>query len=396
MTRFTLPRNLYFGSGAMENLAKLKATKAVIVLGKQSMRKFGFLDRAIGYLESANIEVAIIEDVEPDPSIETVFAGAKTMQDFQPDLIVAMGGGSVIDAAKAMWIFYENPECSLEDVLTPNSVPKLREKATLVAIPSTAGTSSEVTTFTILTDKSTGIKHPIVDYSLTPDMAILDPDLVYTMSKELVAYTGMDALTHAIEALASTDNNDFTEPLAINSIRMIYKYLYAAHNGDRLAQSKMLYAQYQAGMAFSNSYLGIIHSIAHKLGTAFEGLNIPHGCLNAICLPHVIRFNSKVEVTALMYAEIARIVGLKCETTEVAVENLIKSIQDCNNDLDIPSSLQEFGENSIPESEFLEKLDAIATQSLADPCTLTNPRRPSHQEMQEILKSCFYGTQYSL
>lgn len=201
----------------------------------------------------------------------------------------------------------------------------------------------------------------------------------------------MDALTHAIEALVSNSCNDFTEPLAMNSVRMLYKYLYKAHNGDRLAQAKVHYAQCQAGMAFSNSYLGIIHSIAHKVGTAFDGIHIPHGCLNSICLPQVIRFNSKIEEAFLKYAEIARVVDLKGDTKEERIESLINSIVDCNSDLDIPASLKEFDNGVITEEAFLSKVEEIAEAALSDPCTITNPRRPSKEEMIALLKCCYYG-----
>lgn len=390
-TRFTLPRDLYFGSGSIEKLAEIESKKAVIVTGQSSMRKYGFLNSAIGYLETGGTKVDVIDNVEPDPTIQTILDGAKKMQEFQPDLIVAIGGGSALDAAKAMWVFYEHPELTFDDLLKPFNLPNLRQKAKIVCIPSTSGTSSEVTAFTIITDKETGVKYPIVDFEIVPDIAILDSDLTATMSKELIAYTGMDALTHAIEALVSNSCNDFTEPLAMNAVRMIYKYLYQAHNGDKLAQAKVHYAQCQAGMAFSNSYLGIIHSIAHKVGKAFDGVHIPHGCLNSICLPQVMRFNSKVETTALMYAEIARIVDLKGDTTKEKVDALIKSIEECNKDLDIPSSLKEFDNGAISEEAFLSKVEEISEIALTDPCTITNPRRPSKEEFVELLKCCYYG-----
>lgn len=390
-TRFTLPRDLYFGSGSIEKLADIKGKRALIVLGKESMRKFGFLHSATGYLESAGFKVDTFEGVEPDPTIQTVLNGAEAMKKFEPDVIVAMGGGSVIDAAKAMWVFYENPDLTFDDLLKPFELPKLREKAILVAIPSTSGTSSEVTAFTIVTDNEKGIKYPIVDFEIVPDIAILDSDLTATMSRDLIAFTGMDALTHAIEALVSNSCNDFSEPLAMNAVRLIYLYLYQAHNGDRLAQAKVHYAQYQAGMAFSNSYLGINHSIAHKVGTAFDGINIPHGCLNAICLPQVIRFNAKLEQTAFVYAQIARVVGLKGDTNEELVEALIKSVEDCNKDLGIVSNLQVWNDSIIPEEEFLAKVETIAENAIEDPCTLTNPRRPSKDEMVKLIKCCFYG-----
>ncbi|MGN1339611.1 MAG: iron-containing alcohol dehydrogenase, partial [Oscillospiraceae bacterium] len=252
MARFTLPRDIYHGKGALENLKGLKGKKAVIVVGGGSMKRFGFLDRAEAYLKEAGMEVMIIDGVEPDPSVTTVMNGAAKMLEFNPDWIVAMGGGSPIDAAKAMWIKYEYPECTFEDMCKIFGIPELRKKAHFCAIPSTSGTATEVTAFSIITDYDKGIKYPIADFEITPDVAIVDSDLAETMPQKLTAHTGMDAMTHAVEAYVSTANCDYTDPLAIHAIEMIQADLVDSYNGDMAARARMHNAQCLAGMAFSN------------------------------------------------------------------------------------------------------------------------------------------------
>ena len=262
MARFTLPRDLYHGKGALEELKHFEGKKAVVCVGGGSMKRFGFLDRAVGYLKEAGMEVELIEGIESDPSVETVMKGAQKMIEFQPDWIIAMGGGSPIDAAKAMWIKYEYPDVTFEDMCKVFGLPKLRQKAHFCAISSTSGTATEVTAFSIITDYQKGIKYPIADFEITPDVAIVDPDLAETMPKKLVAHTGMDAMTHAIEAYVSTANCDFTDPLAIHAIEMIMKDLIPSYNGDMTARDNMHNAQCLAGMAFSNALLGIVPSTA--------------------------------------------------------------------------------------------------------------------------------------
>ena len=285
MMRFTLPRDMYYGKGALEDLKNLSGKKAIVVSGGSSMRKGGFLDQIEGYLKEAGMEVRFFEGVEPDPSVETVMRGAKAMQEFEPDWIVAIGGGSPIDAAKAMWAFYEHPDTTFEDLIVPFNFPKLRTKAHFCAIPTTSGTATEVTAFSVITDYSKGIKYPLADFEITPDVAILDPVLVASLPAKQVAYTGMDALTHAIEAYVSTLNSPFTDPLAIKAIEMVLDFLPASYNGNQDAREQMHYAQCLAGQAFSNALLGIVHSMAHKTGAAFSTGHIPHGCANAIYLP---------------------------------------------------------------------------------------------------------------
>ena len=276
MTRFTLPRDLYHGKGALEALKTLQGKRAIICIGGGSMKSNGFLQKAEDYLKEAGMEVDLIEGIEPDPSVETVMKGAAKMQEFQPDWIIAMGGGSPIDAAKAMWIKYEYPETTFEDMCKVFGLPKLRTKAKFCAISSTSGTATEVTAFSIITDYQKGIKYPIADFEITPDVAIVDPELAHTMPVKLVAHTGMDAITHAVEAYVSTANSDYTDPLALHAIKMIDKDLVKSYNGDMDARDAMHNAQCLAGMAFSNALLGIVHSMAHKTGAAFEGGHIIH------------------------------------------------------------------------------------------------------------------------
>ena len=399
MGRFTLPRDLYHGKGSLEVLKNLKGQRAVICVGGSAMKKFGFLDRAISYLQEAGMEVKVIEGIEPDPSVTTVMNGAAVMIDFQPDWIVAMGGGSPIDAAKAMWIKYEYPEITFEQMCVVFGIPALRQKAHFVAIPSTSGTATEVTAFSIITDYEKGIKYPIADFEITPDIAIVDPDLAETMPKKLVAHTGMDAITHAIEAYVSTANCVYTDPLAIQAIKMIQTDLVASYNGDMDKRSSMHNAQCLAGMAFSNALLGIVHSMAHKTGAIFEdyGAHIIHGAANAMYLPKVIAFNAKDETAKKRYGYIADEMKLGGANDDEKVANLIAYLRKMNDDLNIPHCIKNYGADSypceqgfVPEDVFLARLPEIAKNAIADACTGSNPRQPSQEEMEKLLKCCYY------
>lgn len=402
MARFTLPRDLYHGKGSLEALKTFEGKRAIVCVGGGSMRKFGFLDRAIGYLKEAGMEVELIEGIEPDPSVETVMHGAEVMLKFQPDWIVAIGGGSPIDAAKAMWIKYEYPEITFEEMCKVFGIPALRKKARFCAISSTSGTATEVTAFSIITDYNKGIKYPIADFEITPDVAIVDPDLAETMPQKLVAHTGMDALTHAIEAYVSTANCDYTDPLALHAIKMIKEDLVDSYNGDMAKRDSMHNAQCLAGMAFSNALLGIVHSMAHKTGAAFAdyGAHIIHGAANAMYLPKVIKFNSKNEVAAKRYAEIADHIALGGNTVEEKVDKLIEFVNGLNDKLNIPHCIKNYGKDSypteegfVPENVFLERVEDIAVNAIGDACTGSNPRQPSKEEMVKLLKCCYYGTE---
>lgn len=400
MGRFTLPRDLYHGTGSLETLKTLTGKKAIVVVGGGSMKRFGFLDKAVAYLKEAGMEVELFEGVEPDPSVETVMKGAEAMRKFQPDWIVAMGGGSPIDAAKAMWVFYEYPDTTFEEIITPFSFPTLRTKAKFCAIPSTSGTATEVTAFSVITDYHKGIKYPLADFNITPDVAIVDPELAETMPKKLVAHTGMDAMTHAIEAYVSTLHCNYTDPLALHAIKMIHNNLKKSYDGDMEARAAMHDAQCLAGMAFSNALLSIVHSMAHKTGAAYTGDHIIHGCANAMYLPKVIKYNSKNEEAANRYAEIASFIGLSGATTEEKVDSLIAELRSMNDQLDIPQGIKNYGKSGvkadtsiIDEKEFLEKLPEVAKNAIADACTGSNPRQPSQEEMEKLLKACYYDTE---
>lgn len=385
MNRFTLPRDIYYGNGALEHLKNIKGKKAVLVLGGSSMRKFGFLDKALTYLKEAGIETKLIEGVEPDPSVETVMKGAEIMREFKPDWIISMGGGSPIDAAKAMWVFYEHPETTFDDIKDPFTMPELRTKARFIAIPSTSGTATEVTAFSVITDYKTEIKYPLADFNITPDIAIVDPALAETMPKKLTAHTGMDALTHAIEAYVATLHTAFTDPLALEAIELVYTDLLKSYDGDKTARESMHYAQCLAGMAFSNALLGITHSMAHKTGAVFD---IPHGCANAIYLPYIIQFNKKSAMSR--YAKIAKRVGLQGDTDEQLVTALEKSIQELNKKMDIPLTLKEYG---VDEELFKTKLELIAERAILDACTGANPRPITKDEMVKLFEAIYYGTE---
>ncbi|WP_458863488.1 iron-containing alcohol dehydrogenase [Acidaminobacterium chupaoyuni] len=391
MARFTLPRDLYHGKGSIDELKNLKGKKAFVVVGGGSMKRFGFLDRVENNLKEAGMEVYLFENVEPDPSVDTVMRGAKEMREFQPDWIVAMGGGSPIDAAKAMWAFYEYPEVTFEDLCIPFNFPTLRTKAHFCAIPSTSGTATEVTAFSVITDYKKGIKYPLADFNITPDVAIVDPELAEKMPQKLTAFTGMDAMTHAIEAYVSTLHCDYTDPLALHAIKMIHNDLIASYNGCMEARDRMHNAQCLAGMAFSNALLGIVHSMAHKTGAAYTGGHIVHGCANAMYLPKVIKFNAKNEEAAQRYAEIARFIDLKGSTNAELVDALIAELGKMNKELNIPCCIKNYEGGIIDEKEFMEKLPKVAELAIGDACTGSNPRIPTQEEMEKLLKACYYG-----
>ena len=373
MVRFTLPRDLYHGKGSLEALKTLEGKKAIICVGGGSMKRNGFLQKAEDYLKEAGMEVKLFEGIESDPSVETVMKGAAVMTEFEPDWIVAIGGGSPIDAAKAMWIKYEYPDTTFEDMCKVFGLPKLRKKAHFCAVSSTSGTATEVTAFSIITDYEKGIKYPIADFEITPDVAIVDPELAETMPVKLVAHTGME---------------------------MIQANLVKSYNGDMAARDSMHNAQCLAGMAFSNALLGIVHSMAHKTGAAFEGGHIIHGAANAMYLPKVIKFNAKDETAAKRYAFIADFLHLGGNTQDEKIDNLIAMLRKMNDDLNIPHCIKNYGEGGLPaetgfvsEEEFKAKLHDTAANAILDACTGSNPRQPSQEEMEKLLTCCYYDTE---
>lgn len=411
MQWFKIPDKIYFEAGSIQYLEKMPEITKAFIVTDPGMVKLGYVDKILYHLRKRAdyVHSEIFSDVESDPSFETVNRGVKMMNEFKPDVIIALGGGSAIDAAKGMWLFYEYPDADPEGMKLKfmdirkrtYKFPKLGVKAKMVAIPTTSGTGSEVTSFAVISDKVQNKKYPLADYELTPDVAIVDPDLVMSLPKSITADTGMDVLTHALEAYVSNMASDYTDGLSEKAIELVFQNLREAYNNgtNRVAREKMHNASTIAGMAFTNAFLGINHSLAHKLGAEFH---LPHGRLNAILLPYVIKYNSskptkfvsfpKYEyfIADQKYAEIARKMGLDASTIEKGVDSLIKEIQKLNKDLNIPSSFKEAG---IDEKEFLAKIDILADRAFEDQCTTANPRLPLVSELKQILIDSYYGNE---
>ena len=409
MQWFKIPDKIYFEAGSIQYLEKMPEITRAFIVTDPGMVKLGYVDKVLYHLRKRNdyVHSEIFSDVESDPSFETVNRGVKMMNEFKPDVIIALGGGSAIDAAKGMWLFYEHPDADPEGMKLKfmdirkrtYKFPKLGEKAKMVAIPTTSGTGSEVTSFAVISDKKINKKYPLADYELTPDVAIIDPDLVMSLPQSITADTGMDVLTHAIEAYVSNMASDYTDGLSEKAIELVFKYLREAYNNgtNKQAREKMHNASTIAGMAFTNAFLGINHSLAHKLGAEFH---LPHGRLNAVLLPYVIKYNAtkptkfvsfpKYEyfIADEKYAEISRKMGFAAKTTDEGVKSLIKEIQKLNKDLNIPSSFKEAG---IDEKEYLSKVDLLADRAFEDQCTTANPRLPLVEELKQILLDSYYG-----
>lgn len=374
---FSVPNQIIQGNDALSYLSSLEGKKATIVTGGNSMRRFGFLDETKSELEKAGMEVQIIDGVEPDPSITTCVNGGKKMAEFGPDWIIALGGGSAMDAAKIMWVFYEYPDYDFYELVKFN-FPKLRTKAKLIGIPSTSGTASEITAFSVITDVENDIKYPLVSPDLVPDVAILDNRIPSKMPALITAQTGMDVMTHAIEALVSTNANDFTDPYAIRAIKLVFEYLEkAVENPDDLeVRAKMHTASTIAGMAFSNVSLGIVHSMAHKIGGIFH---LTHGEANAIMLPYIIQYNKK---STNKYKELEELLG---------IENIEKAIWELNKKVGISDSIQSGKNTIIEEEDFVKVLDKMSKNAFEDACTLTNPRETSPEDIKKIYECAYYG-----
>lgn len=387
---FRVPRDVVFGTGTLEYIKQVKGSKAFICMGKGSMKTNGILDQVISYLKEVGIESTVFDGVEGDPSIATVYRGAEKMKEFAPDLIIGLGGCSAIDAAKAMWVFYEYPNLKFEDIKDPFTIPELRKKAKFIAIPSTSGTGTEVTCVAVITDNQTGIKYPLASYEITPDIAILDPEICKTMPPHVTADTGIDALSHAFEAYVSTMASEYTDVFALESIKMIFEWLPKAYaNGDNIqARTKMHIAQNFAGIAFSNAILGIVHSMSHKCSTKFS---LTHGRCNAILMPAVIQYNAKI--AGARYAEIARRLELNGTNDKELVTSLVEAIRKTNASFGIPANLKEVG---FPEDEFLAILKETSEAVLGDPCTGTNPRKPSVEDIMEVYKAAYYGSDVTI
>ena len=409
MQWFKIPEKIYFEAGSIQYLEKMPDIERAFIVTDEGMMKLGYVDKILYHLRKRQqyVHSEIFSDVESDPSFDTIKKGVEVMKSFKPDVIIALGGGSPIDAAKGMWLFYENPEADVEGLKLKfmdirkrtYKFPKLGTKCKMVAIPTTSGTGSEVTSFAVITDKEKNKKYPLADYELTPDVAIIDPDLVMSLPKSVTADTGMDVLTHAIEAYVSNMASDYTDGLAEKAVELVMQYLEKAYdNGsDKTAREKMHNASTIAGMAFTNAFLGINHSLAHKIGAEFH---LPHGRINAILLPYVIRYNAskptkfvsfpKYEyfIADQKYAMLAKKVGLPANTVEEGIESLVQRVKDLNTYLNMPKSLQEAG---IEEQEFLAKVDLLADRAFEDQCTTANPRVPLVSELKQILLDSYYG-----
>ncbi|MGL4911579.1 MAG: bifunctional acetaldehyde-CoA/alcohol dehydrogenase [Romboutsia sp.] len=412
MQWFKVPERIYHETGSIQYLEKLPNVERVMIVTDRMMVQLGYVEKLEYNLRKRRnpVMIDVFCDVEPDPSVDTVLNGAEAMRKFKPDTIIALGGGSAMDAAKGMWLFYENPEADFEDLRLKfmdirkriYKFPKLGRRAKMVAIPTTSGTGSEVTSFAVITDKVNNVKYPLADYELTPDVAIIDPAFVMSVPAAVTADTGLDVLTHAIEAYVSVMATDYTDALAMKAIQMVFDYLPTSYKGAHTAEGKearekMHNASCIAGMAFANAFLGINHSLAHKLGSEFH---IPHGRANAILLPHVIEYNAtmptkfaafpryKSFVADKKYAEIAKMLGLKANTTEEGVKSLAEAVRNLMKELNIPMTIQACG---VEEETYFAAIEKLALDAFDDQCTGANPRLPLVTELQGIYAT-IYGS----
>jgi len=411
MQWFKVPPKIYFENGAVQYLENMPDISKAFIVTDKTMIQLGYVDKVLYYLRKREqyCHSEIYSDVEPDPDVETIMRGVEEMRKFNPDVIIAIGGGSAIDAAKGMWLFYEHPETTFDGLKQKFmdirkrvvKYPNLGEKAKFVAIPTTSGTGSEVTAFAVITDRKNGnIKYPLADYALRPSVAIIDPQFVLSLPKGATADTGMDVLTHAIEAYVSNMASDYTDGLSLQAIDLVFSYLKRAYdNGaeDVEAREKMHNASCIAGMAFTNAFLGLNHSMAHKLGGEYH---IPHGRANAILLPYVIEYNSQKPSKFVAfpkyetfkadekYAKIARMIGIGGANNQESINNLIQAVKNLMKDLQMPTSIKECG---VDEEEFMRKLDQLSEHAHDDQCTGANPRYPLVEEIKEIYKKAYYG-----
>ena len=410
MLWFRVPSKIYFKYGSLPvALQELEGKKRVLIVTDKPLFDLGYTEKITSILDDLKIDHETFYEVEPDPTFATVNKGLQIMNVFKPDAIIALGGGSPIDAAKIMWLLYEDPSLKFEGLALRfmdirkriYKFPSIGKKATMIAIPTTSGTGSEVTPFAVVTDEKTGFKYPIADYELTPDMAIVDPELTMSMPKSLTAFSGIDALTHALEAYASVLASDYTNGIALESMRLLFKYLplaYTEGTTNVKAREKVQYASTLAGMAFANAFLGICHSTAHKLGARHH---LPHGLANALMISHVIRFNSTdapIKQTAFpqykypnakeRYAKIADFLGLGGKTADDKVNKLIDAIEKLKAQLNIPKTI---AEASVGETEFFATLDEMSEQAFDDQCTGANPRYPLISEIKELYTKAYRG-----
>lgn len=379
---FIVPGKIFHGLGSFSELSNIEGNKALIVTGQGSMKRSGYIEKATEHLQKKGIKVEVFDGVEADPSIETVMKGFDVMMRFQPDWIIGLGGCSAIDAAKAMWVFYEYPDTKFEEIIPPFTIKPLRNKAKFIAIPSTSGTGTEATCVSVITDRVKGTKYPLVSYELCPDIAIVDGELCRSMPPHVTANTGLDALTHALEAYVTPLADTFTDSLAERAVVDIFQALpLAVKDGQNLAARQTMHdASCLAGMSFSNALLGIVHSLAHQIGGMF---GVPHGRANAILLPNVIRFNAITSETK--YTRLALLIG------EHDSEGLATKIEQLRNEVNVDPSFRDYG---INEKLWNEKLKLMAKHAMMDACTGCNPRTPSIEELINILQACFTGQKY--
>ena len=409
---YKVPAKIYFKRGALEQaLAELQDKKRAYIITDKTMEQLGHVRKVVDVLENLGIKVRVFADVVPDPDIANVTKALSIANTWQPDVLIGLGGGSAMDAAKMVWLMYENPNTSFEDIAMRfmdirkriYAAPPLGKKAVMVSIPTTSGTGSEVTPFTIITDEKSGTKYAITDYALTPDMAIIDPEFVLHMPKTLTAYSGLDVLTHAVEAYTSIFSTNFTEGQALEALRLVFKYLERSYNKgakDIPAREKMHYAATIAGMAFANAFLGLNHSMAHKLGAMYH---IPHGLANAFLLPYVIDYNATDKPTKqglypqyrypFVKGRYAKLIDYllpdnKLKDQDAKVQKLIDMIVNLKKKLGIPKSIKEYG---IPEKDFLKNLDKLSVMAFDDQCTGANARYPLVSEIKEIFLKAYYG-----
>ena len=405
-----VPDKIYFEHNSIQYLEKMPNITRAFIVTDPGMVSLGYVDKILYYLRkrTEHVHCEIFSDVEPDPSIETVKRGAQMMDEFKPDVIIALGGGSAMDAAKGMWLFYEHPDVDFNSLRLrfldirkrAFKFPKMGNKAQLVAIPTTSGTGSEVTSFAVISDKKNNMKYPLADYELTPNIAIIDPQFVMSLPKSATADTGLDVLTHALEAYVSVMASDYTDGLAMKAIQLVFKYLPRAYkNGaeDAEAREKMHNASCMAGMAFTNAFLGLNHSIAHKIGGEYH---VPHGRANAVLLPHVIKYNAstpskfvsfpkyKKFIADEKYAEIAAFLGLPAKTTEEGVQSLINAVIDLMKEVNEPLSFSECG---IDEETYMRNVPDIANKAFEDQCTTANPKLPLVKEIEQIMIDAYKG-----
>ena len=411
MQWFKIPEKIYFEQGSVQYLSKMPNISRALIVTDPMMVQLGYVDKLVYQLNKNvnKVAIEIFSDVEPDPDLTTVQKGAEMMRAFKPDVIIALGGGSAMDAGKAMWLFYEHPEADFEGMAQKfldirkrvYKFPTMGNLSKFVAIPTTSGTGSEVTSFAVISDKSKNMKYPLADYELTPDVAIIDPEFVMTVPASVTADTGLDVLTHAIEAYVSLLASDYTDALAMKAIQLVFEYLprsYKFGAKDPEAREKMHNASCIAGMAFTNAFLGINHSLAHKLGAEFH---IPHGRANAILLPHVIEYNGETTPTKFMsfpkygkyvapekYAEIAKMLGLPASTPAEGVKSLVKAIRDLIKELNVPMTVKDCG---IDEKTYLGAIEDLSYKAFEDQCTTANPRLPKVVELQELYRKAYFG-----